>query len=113
MQINQLPVATSVALTDSLAIDNSNGTTKKITAEMLIASVRSGSYGAPLVASTVAGMTNTSRVYVYTGSETGYTAGHWYYYNGSAWADGGAYNSSTVHVTATLVENDDYNIAIS
>ena len=38
-------------------------------------------------------MVNQSRVYVYTGSETGYTAGHWYYYNGTAWIDGGVYNA--------------------
>ena len=45
-------------------------------------------FGAPLSASTVAKMTMQNRVYVYTGNETGYTAGHWYYWNGSAWTDG-------------------------
>ena len=59
-------------------------------------------FGAPLTASTVADMTMQNRVYVYTGSETGYTAGHWYYWNGSAWADGGVYNSNTVQVDPTL-----------
>ena len=59
-------------------------------------------FGAPLTASTVAGMTLQNRVYVYTGSETGYTAGHWYYWNGSAWTDGGVYNSNTVQVDPTL-----------
>ena len=49
--------------------------------------------GAPLVASTAAGMTDHTRIYVYVGSEAGYTNGHWYYWNGSAWADGGTYNS--------------------
>ena len=48
--------------------------------------------GSPLVASTVAEMTNTGKVYVYTGSEAGYTAGNWYYWNGSAWVSGGVYN---------------------
>lgn len=33
-------------------------------------------YGSPLVANTVAEMTNYNRVYVYTGSEAGYTFGH-------------------------------------
>lgn len=50
-------------------------------------------YGAPLVADTAAGMTDQTRVYVYVGSESGMSAGHWYYYNGSSWADGGVYNS--------------------
>lgn len=49
--------------------------------------------GSPLVASTAAEMTDTNRVYVYVGSETGYANGHWYYYNGTAWADGGVYNA--------------------
>lgn len=59
-------------------------------------------FGAPLTASTVAGMTMQNRVYVYTGSETGYTAGHWYYWNGSAWADGGVYNSIAFSTDKTL-----------
>lgn len=56
-------------------------------------------YGSPLVATTAAGMTQTNRIYVYTGSETGYTAGNWYYYNGSAWVSGGVYNSATIDGT--------------
>lgn len=47
--------------------------------------------GAPTAVSLVSSMTDTNKLYVYTGSESGYTAGHWYYYNGSAWADGGQY----------------------
>lgn len=63
---------------------------------------RSSAYGSPLVAETVAEMIETDRVYVYTGSETGYTAGHWYYYDGSAWADGGIYNAAAVQTDTTL-----------
>ena len=59
-------------------------------------------YGSPLTASTAAAMTDTGRVYVYTGSESGMTAGHWYYYNGSAWADGGVYNAVAVNTDTTL-----------
>ena len=59
-------------------------------------------YGSPLTASTVAGMTDTNRVYVYTGSESGYTAGNWYYYNGSAWTSGGVYNSQGIQTDTTL-----------
>lgn len=58
--------------------------------------------GSPLVANTAAEMTDTSRIYVYTGSETGYTNGHWYYHNGSAWTDGGVYNAVAVDTDTTL-----------
>ena len=49
--------------------------------------------GAPLVANTASAMTDKTRIYVYVGSQTGYTAGNWYYWNGSAWTSGGVYNS--------------------
>ena len=57
--------------------------------------------GAPLTASTAAGMTDRTKVYIYVGSETGYTAGDWYYWNGSAWADGGVYNSIADDIATT------------
>ncbi len=44
--------------------------------------------GSPLVADSVSGMTNTSRVYVNTSD------GYWYYYNGSAWTQGGVYQAT-------------------
>ena len=59
-------------------------------------------YGSPWVASTVAEMTDTDKIYVYTGSETGYTSGNWYYYNGSAWVSGGVYNAVAVQTDTTL-----------
>lgn len=46
--------------------------------------------GSPLVASSVAGMTNTSKIYVNT------TDGYWYYYNGSSWVIGGRYQSTGI-----------------
>ena len=58
--------------------------------------------GSPLTASTAAGMTDQTKIYVYTGSETGYTAGHWYYHNGTAWTDGGVYNSVAVNTDTSL-----------
>ena len=61
-------------------------------------------YGSPLVAQTADEMAEQNRVYVYTGSETGYTAGHWYYYNGTEWTDGGVYNGSAVNTDATLTQ---------
>lgn len=58
--------------------------------------------GTPLVASTVAGMTDNTKIYVYTGSETGYTSGNWYYWNGTAWTSGGVYNSTAFQTDTTL-----------
>ena len=52
-----------------------------------------------VVARTVAEMTDESAVYLYTGSETGYTAGNWYYYNGSAWTSGGTYGGAVTSTT--------------
>lgn len=49
--------------------------------------------GSPLTASLASAMTDQTKVYVYVGSETGMSAGHWYYYNGTSWVDGGVYNA--------------------
>lgn len=56
----------------------------------------------PLKAATAAAMTDQTKIYVYTGSESGYTAGNWYYYNGSAWTSGGVYNAVAVQTDSTL-----------
>lgn len=58
--------------------------------------------GSPLAAATAAGMTDTDHIYVYTGSEVGYTTGNWYYYNGASWVSGGVYNSVAVQTDPTL-----------
>lgn len=58
--------------------------------------------GSPLVASTAADMTDEDKVYVYTGSETGYQSGNWYYYNGTTWTSGGVYNSVAFETDDTL-----------
>lgn len=46
--------------------------------------------GSPLVASSTAGMTDTTRVYVNT------TDGKWYYYDGDSWEIGGTYQSTAI-----------------
>ena len=51
-------------------------------------------YGSPLVAHSISDMAQTNRIYVYVGSESGYTYGNWYYYNGTAWVSGGTYCAS-------------------
>lgn len=58
--------------------------------------------GHPYTAATASAMSDQTKIYVYTGSETGYTAGHWYYYNGTAWTDGGVYNSVAVNTDTSL-----------
>lgn len=62
-------------------------------------------YGSPLTANIVADMTDKDRVYVYTGSEVGYIAGDWYYWDGSAWTDGGVYNAVVVQTDTTLTQS--------
>ena len=48
----------------------------------------------PKAVSLVAQMTDVAKIYVYTGAEGGYTAGNWYYHNGTAWTSGGVYQST-------------------
>lgn len=62
--------------------------------------------GAPLTAATASAMSDTTRVYVYTGSEDGYNNGHWYFYNDSTWEDGGVYNAQGVQTDTELVTPD-------
>ena len=62
-------------------------------------------YGSPLTAAEADQMTEENRVYVYTGSGAGYTAGNWYYYDGSAWASGGVYNGTGINTDTTLTQN--------
>lgn len=57
--------------------------------------------GSPAPVATVAEMADESAVYLYTGSETGYTAGNWYYWNGSAWTSGGTYGGAVTSTTFT------------
>lgn len=102
IRIDQLPVAASVTNTDTLPV-NHDGSTEQVSIANLTNSIRDNVYGAPLTASTSSAMTDQTKVYVYTGPTSGsYTNGHWYYYNGSAWTDGGVYNSSAVQTDTTL-----------
>lgn len=102
MRIDQLPVASSITNNDTLPV-NVDGSSKQVSIGNLTNSIRDNVYGAPLTAATSAAMTDQTRVYVYTGTTSGgFTNGHWYYYNGSAWTDGGAYNSSAVTTDTTL-----------
>lgn len=126
--INELPEATVIRKTDMFAVQQ-DGAAKKVSGktvgdfiyeqagytkeeiEELFSEVPMleqysqqiiAAYGAPRTASTAAAMTDHGLIYVYTGSEYGYSNGHWYYWNGSVWADGGNYNTSTLTTDDTL-----------
>lgn len=71
----------------------------------LVAKLKTIFPGPAVPAATVAEMTDHTKCYVYTGSETGYTAGNWYYYDGSAWTSGGVYNAVEVETDTTLTES--------
>lgn len=128
VRITELQPKTTVEDGDYIAIDNINNGTNKVQVVNLLDATLSqenkmapanivgqqftntnaeitalrAAVGSPLKASTVAQMTDTNKIYVYTGSETGYTSGHWYYWNGTAWTDGGVYNSVAVETDPTL-----------
>lgn len=69
--------------------------------DKILAQMKHG-YGYPFTAATAAAMTDTAKIYVYTGSETGYTNGNWYYWNGTAWTSGGVYNATALETDKTL-----------
>ena len=54
--------------------------------------------GSPLTASSTSEMTDTTRVYVNT------TDGHWYYYSGTQWVDGGTYQSTGINENSVTPE---------
>lgn len=58
--------------------------------------IMNASIGSPLVANTASAMTDKTKIYVYTGSESGYVSGNWYYWTGSLWSNGGVYNSQGI-----------------
>lgn len=58
--------------------------------------------GTPLKANTVSDMSDPNKIYIYTGSEDGYTTGHWYYKDSGSWIDGGAYNSVALETDESL-----------
>jgi glycerophosphoryl diester phosphodiesterase len=131
-RIIELPSKTYIEEGDYVAIDNQQDGTQKVQFTNLFDSSLSQSnkiapanivgqqftntnteinalraaVGSPLKASTVAQMTDTNKIYVYTGSESGYTAGNWYYYNGTAWVSGGVYNSVAIETDKTLTVSD-------
>lgn len=70
----------------SAALDNANSALGQVQSIINALSV-------PLQAETAEDMSDPAHIYVYTGSETGYTYGNWYYYDptNETWVSGGAY----------------------
>lgn len=60
-----------------------------------------GEIGTPLVASSISGMTDTTRNYINT------TNGHWYWYNGTTWVDGGTYQATGLADEAVNIDTLD------
>lgn len=56
----------------------------------------------PTVVTQASQMTNHGYIYIYNGSEPGYTAGYWYYWNGTAWTVGGAYQVAATDPTLSV-----------
>lgn len=63
--------------------------------------------GSPLVAHNAGEMEDTNKIYVYVGSETGYTYGNWYYHDGTEWVSGGVYNSFALQTDKSLLMEDE------
>lgn len=102
--INDLPEVTGIQNNDLFVLQR-NTIANKISGKNVIDYVKrqsAASYGAPHVVASSSMMTDRSMVYVYVGNQSGYNNGHWYYHDGSAWVDGGVYNSTAVDTDTSL-----------
>jgi lysophospholipase L1-like esterase len=79
-----------------LDIANTNISTNTTNISTHTTQITALSNGAPKAVSTVAEMIDNTKNYVYTGVEEGYTAGNWYYRNGTAWVSGGVYQATSI-----------------
>lgn len=61
--------------------------------------------GQPVVVADSADMEDELTIYLYMGSEEGFNAGHWYYYDGTEWVDGGEYVANPVLIDDTLTQS--------
>ena len=63
--------------------------------------------GQPIVVELASEMTDDLLIYLYMGSEEGYEANHWYYYDTETeeWTDGGAYVANPVVIDDTLTHS--------
>lgn len=61
--------------------------------------------GQPVVVTDSADMEDELTIYLYMGSEEGFNADHWYYYDGTEWVDGGEYVANPVLIDDTLTQS--------
>lgn len=92
-------ISDNLDLIDSAIKEEANTNKEYIDNQIIVTREQLGS---PLVAHTVSEMEDETHIYVYVGSETGYTAGNWYYCDGSDWVSGGVYNSEGIQTDKTL-----------
>lgn len=94
------------SLTTSINTEVTNRTNADASLQSQIASLASGS---PLAASSTAGMTDTTKIYVNT------TDGKWYFYDGDSWEIGGTYQSTAIangSIDITKLDGSIFNNAI-
>ena len=94
--------ATTGALTDEATARTAADAQLQTDVAVIRTEVGALGNGPPTPVATVAEMTDESAVYLYTGSETGYTAGNWYFWNGTAWTSGGTYGGATTDTTLSI-----------
>ena len=96
--------ATKSELTEEATTRGNADTTLQGNIESLEAQISSLASGSPLVASSISGMTDTTKVYVNTSD------GKWYYYDGDSWEIGGTYQSTGINENEINVFNLDNNL---
>ena len=106
-KVNKHFVANEEAITTNATdiaknTSNINANKENITAVSKEITGLKASVGTPLVAATASAMTDKNKIYVYTGTESGYTKGNWYFNDGSSWVSGGVYNSIAFETDTTL-----------
>lgn len=99
--IDDVAEAGDTAVNSVKAQESTSTTNINTLGDKILAQMKHG-YGYPFTAASAAAMTDTAKIYVYTGSETGYTNGNWYYWNGTAWTSGGVYNATALETDKTL-----------
>ena len=106
---NGVTAATAAASRAESAANNAQSVIAMSVAQVAAAtsqalSATESAMSGPNIANTAADMVDHDKVYVYQGSESGYTAGHWYAYRNNTWRDCGVYKS--VIVDKTLAVSD-------
>ena len=84
--IDDVAEAGDTAVNSVKAQESTSTTNINTLGDKILAQMKHG-YGYPFTAANAAAMTDTAKIYVYTGSEAGYTNGNWYYWNGTAWTN--------------------------